>query len=163
MISICRKLLLRQSQEFISPPIHITWFKFESHPSPTFIQSYIQLTQILKLIFLWNMKYTGERGREPHHTDSLHTIYRVLQRIFHDFIFKYKVCYMFHSYMSVIRFFFIEKLRDLAHYQFIYAIFSILLEFNKKRLNLGTLCRDDSLHVLPFFTFLQKNGNVCGI
>ena len=33
------------------------------------------IIQTLKLIFLWNMKYTGERGRDPHHTDALYTIY----------------------------------------------------------------------------------------
>ena len=32
-----------------------------------------------------------------------------------------------------------DKLRHLAHYQFIYAIFSILLEFNLKRLNFGKI------------------------
>ena len=34
---------------------------------------------------------------------------------------------------------FMEKLRDLSHNQFIYAVFSILLEFNKKRLDFGKM------------------------
>ena len=46
---------------------------------------------------------------------------------------------MFHSYMFVILFFFMEKLRDLSHNQFSYAFFSILLEISKKRLNFGQM------------------------
>ena len=69
--------------------------------------------------------------------------------------------------MFVILFFFMEKLRDLSHNQFSYAIFSILLEISKKKIEFRemvtaivsatSLSGDDSLQCFAFLELFAKN------